>query len=129
MKITQKKNLFSDEFFDFPFFRLNKQNSIMKSDIIEKEDGFKIIIDMPGYKKEDIKIVTENNYLTVYAERKNEENENYYLHNERYYGKSSRSFYVGEIEKDFVNASYKNGVLELFIPKEAKHEAKTIEID
>ena len=129
MKITQKKNLFSDENFDFPFFKLNKQHSIMRSDILEKEDGFKIIIDMPGYKKEDIKIITENNYLTVYSERNNEENESYYLHNERYYGKSSRSFFVGEIDKDYVTASYKNGVLELFIPKEAKQEAKTIEIE
>ncbi len=129
MKITQKKNLFSDENFDFPFFRLNKQNSIMRSDILEKEDGFKIIVDLPGYKKEDIKIVTENNYLTVYSERMNEEDESYYLHNERYYGKSSRSFFVGEIKKELITASFKNGVLELFIPKESKEEAKTLEIE
>ena len=129
MKISQKKNFFSDENFDFPFFRLNKQSYIMKSDIIEKEDGFKISIDMPGYDKENIKIVTENNYLTVYAEREEKEGENNYLHNERYFGKSSRSYFVGEVDKDYITASYKNGVLELFIPKEAEIEAKTIEIE
>lgn len=127
--MAQKKNFFFEDNFDFPFFKFNKQNNLMKSDILEKEDGFKIIIDMPGFNKENIKIITENNYLSVYAERVDEEDEGLYLHNERYYGKVSRSFYVGKVSKENVTASYKNGLLELFIPKEDNEEVKTINIE
>lgn len=127
--MTQKKKIFFDESFDFPFFKFNKQYNLMKSDILEKEDGFKIIIDMPGFKKENIKIITEDNYLSVYAERVEEEEEGLYLHNERYYGKVSRSYYVGKVNKENVTASYKNGILELFIPKEDEEEIKTINIE
>ena len=126
--MAQKRNFFFEDSFDFPFFKFNKQNNLMKSDIVEKDDGFKIIIDMPGFKKENIKIITENNYLSVYADRLDEE-EGQYLHNERYYGKVSRSFYVGKVDKENVTASYKNGVLELFIPKEDEEEMKTISIE
>ena len=126
--MAQKRNFFFEDSFDFPFFKFNKQNNLMKSDIVEKDDGFKIIIDMPGFKKENIKIITENNYLSVYADRLDEE-EGQYLHNERYYGKVSRSFYVGNVDKENVTASYKNGVLELFIPKEDEEEMKTISIE
>ena len=127
--MTQKKNFFFEDSFDFPFFKFNKQSNLMKSDILEKEDGFKIIIDMPGFKKENIKIITEDNYLSVYAERIDEEDEGLYLHNERYYGKVSRSYYVGKVSKENVTASYKNGLLELFIPKEDEEEIKTINIE
>lgn len=127
--MTQKKNFFFEDSFDFPFFKFNKQSNLMKSDILEKEDGFKIIIDMPGFKKENIKIITEDNYLSVYAERIDEEDEGLYLHNERYFGKASRSFYVGKVSKENVTASYKNGLLELFIPKEDEEEVKTINIE
>ena len=126
--MTQKKNFFFEDSFEFPFFKLSKHNNLMKSDILEKDDGFKIIIDIPGFEKENIKIVTEDNYLSVYAERQDNE-EGIYLHNERYYGKTSRSYYVGKINKDKVTASYKNGVLELFIPKEDEEEIKTINIE
>ena len=127
--MTQKKNFFFEDSFDFPFFKFNKQNNLMKSDILEKENGFKIIVDMPGFKKENIKIMTEDNYLSVYAERIDEEEEGLYIHNERFYGKTSRSYYVGKVSKDKVTASYKNGVLELFIPKEDEEEIKTITIE
>ena len=126
--MSQKKNFFFEDSFDFPFFKFSKHHNLMKSDILEKIDGFKIIVDMPGFKKEDIKIVTEDNYLSIYAER-NDEEEGTYLHNERYYGKTSRSYYVGRITKEKVTASYKNGVLELFIPKEDEEEIKTINIE
>ena len=111
-----------DDMFDDHFFT-KRESQIMKTDIKEKDGKYILEIDLPGYSKENIKLELNNGYLTVSAEISNEtdeseEKENY-IHKERFYGKCSRNFYVGEsVTEDEINASFKNGILSVSFPKE-----------
>ena len=115
-KMTKNNNYMFDNFFDFPFLKVNKLSQTMRSDIIENEDHYKILVDVPGLVKEDIKLSTNDGYLEVYVSKQQEENINF-LHQERFYGDYTRKFYVGNIEKNNVDAKLLNGVLELTIYK------------
>ena len=94
-------------------------------------------MDLPGYDKDDIKIEIDNGYLTINATTNkviNDENEEErYIHKERYVGNCSRSFYVGEnVKQEDVKASFKNGTLILTFPKKdgkKLEEKKYIAID
>ena len=95
---------------------------MMKTDIQEQGDNYIIDMDLPGFKKEDIKISLENRYLIVNASKNesNEENnaEKNYIHRERYTGQCSRSFYVGDtVKEEDIKAAYNNGILQLIVPK------------
>ena len=73
-------------------------------------------------KKEDINIEYNQNYLTISAKKndeKEEKKENY-IRKERSYGEVSRSFYVGNVDKEQIKAKFENGVLEVTLPKEQK---------
>ena len=120
----------------FPPMRMPREHSIMKTDIKEKKDKYVIEMDLPGYEKENIDLSLNDGYLEVTAkvekEEKNEENEKY-VHKERFYGHCSRSFYVGDnIKEEDISAEFKNGILKVSIPKKeekkALPEAKHIEI-
>lgn len=128
--------VFDDDFFRDDFFK-GEKNQLMKTDIRESENGFSLDVDLPGYKKEDIKVDVTNGYLTIHAKtssEKNEEEKGKYVRRERFMGECSRSFYVGEdIEQDDIKASFKNGILSLDIPKvdpsKKEEEKKYIEIN
>ncbi len=110
-----------DDVFNDSFFT-KRESNIMKTDIIEKENNYVLRIDLPGYKKEDIKLELNDDYLTVSASATSEsddsnEKENY-IHKERFYGKCSRSFYVGNISEEDISASFKDGILSVTFPKE-----------
>ena len=80
-------------------------------------------MDLPGYKKEDVKAQLENGYLTITASRgvnKDEtDNEGNYIRRERYSGQCSRSFYVGEnLKQEDIKAKFQDGILQLTFPKE-----------
>ena len=123
-------NLF-DDFFDFPFYddRAEKKlyghhaANLMKTDIQEHDDGYTLEMDLPGFKKDEIKASLENGYLTITAEKglekdQKEEEGKKYICRERYSGSCQRTFYVGdEIEQDDIKASFKHGILRLDIPK------------
>ena len=100
----------------------------MKTDIKENKDSYAIVVDLPGYDKDNIKIEVEDGYLTVHAATNNEteeKEEGKFVRKERYFGECSRSFYVGEaVETDDVKATFKNGILTLEIPK--KEEKKEL---
>ncbi len=138
MMIPRKRNdfdLFEDMFAD-PFFE-RKESRLMKTDIKEKKDKYIIDVDLPGYEKENIEIEMENGYLKVTAKASKNidesDEEEKYIHKERFYGECSRSFYVGDnVKEDDVKASFKNGILSLCIPKEEPkklEEKKKIQID
>ena len=121
-------DVFDDVFDSFfkPMFYEEKFNT-MKTDIKETENSYLMDIEIPGYEKKDIGISLENGYLTISAkkEEKQEDKKENYLRRERSYS-CSRSYYVGDVEKDKVKAKYENGVLVVEIPKEqpelpAKH--------
>ena len=90
-------------------------------------------MDVPGYKKEEIKIECHKWTLTITAE-KNIENEEKdedkkYIRQERKYGKIERSFYLGDIEEENIHAKFENGILEIIVPEKKEIERKTIEIN
>lgn len=93
----------------------------MPVDITETEKEYLFDVELPGYKKEDVKIAVDDGYLTIEAS-KNEENENKenknYITRERYSGTCSRSWYVGNIDKNLIKASFADGILKVSVPKE-----------
>ena len=130
--------VFDDDFFRDDFFRgKDKMNfQLMKTDIREDEKGYLLEVDLPGYKKEDIKIDVTDGYLTIHAKTTDEVNEDEkgkYVRRERFMGECTRSFYVGDdVKEDEIKASFKNGILKLEVPKinpeEKQSEKKYIEI-
>ena len=100
---------------------------MMKTDIKEKSDGYELVMDLPGFTKDEVQVTLENGYLTVEAEKgldkdEKEKETGRYIRRERYAGAMSRSFYVGEnVEQEDIKAEFKHGILKLFVPKkEAK---------
>ena len=130
MMIPRRNNDFDlwKDLFDDPFFN-NHETKVMRTDIKEGKDNYSIIIDLPGYEKENIKIDIDNGYLNVVATMNShdeEKEEGKFVRRERYFGECSRSFYVGdEITEDDIHATFKNGILKLDVPK--KEEKKQIE--
>ena len=136
------ENLFDDFFDDVPFFDNRAENQIekklygrhahnvMKTDIKETDDGYELIVDLPGFKKDEIKVSLEDGYLTIEAakgldEDEQEKKSGKYIRKERYAGSCQRSFYVGEeVTQDDIKASFKHGILTLTIPKK---DAKQVE--
>ena len=126
-----------DDFFKDPFFTRNNSVKVMKTDIQEKDDKYILDMDLPGYDKEDIKAQLKDGYLTISAQKNTsndeKDEEGNYIRRERYCGKCSRSFYVGDsIKEEDIKASFNNGILELTFPKEVpqkEEEMKYITID
>ena len=103
----------------------NSQSSVLsafRTDVIDTGDAYKLDAELPGFKKEDIKIDVENDVLTISAERKAENGENKpnFVKRERFYGSFSRSFDVSGIEVDGIQAAYNDGVLTLTMPKKVE---------
>lgn len=90
---------------------------MLSTDIEEKEDSYVVNVDVPGAKKEDINVDLENGYLTIGVQEKEEKEDKKYLHHERFFGSYSRTFYLGEVDKENVSASLDNGVLTIVLPK------------
>ena len=112
--------------------------SVMRTDIRESEAGYELDIDLPGYKKEDVKAELKDGYLTVSAETKQNNDEKddngKYIRRERYYGTCSRSFYVGEeVTQEDIRARFEDGILKLLVPKKEAvpkvEEKKYIQIE
>jgi len=118
--LIDRVNNFFDDWFDIPF---NSTYNNMRTDIIEDEGGYQLAIDLPGVAKENIKISYKNGYLTVAVETLNNDNQEY-IHRERYRGRLSRDYYVGRINEDQISANYENGVLTIHIPKESIQDNK-----
>lgn len=106
--------------------------SAFNTDVIDNGDSFAICSELPGFKKEDIKISVDNDLLTISAERKSEENEEKpnFVRRERFYGSYSRSFDLTGIDVEGIEAEYTDGVLNLKLPKmkEEVPAARQIEI-
>ena len=89
--------------------------SAFRTDVVDTGDAYKLDAELPGFKKEDIKIDVENDVLTISVERKldEEEKKQNFVKRERFYGSYSRSFDVSGIEVDGIQAAYNDGVLTL----------------
>ncbi len=109
----------------------------MKTDVREKEDGYEIDMDLPGFKKDQVELALENGYLTVTAnkgfDKDEKDDKGRMIRQERYSGSMQRSFYVGEtMTEEDVKAHFEDGVLHLSLPKKDARkvpEKKTICIE
>ena len=110
-------------FFDDSFF---KGDENIKSDIYEKDGRLVVEMEAPGYTKDDINISIDKGTLSISFEKEENEEENKkYLHRERKsYSKVSRSFYLGDIDEENIDASFKNGILVVSAPKKKEIETK-----
>ena len=108
---------------------LNEANWSPKVDIYETQDNYVINAELPGLTKDQINIDVNDNTLTIKGEKKFEEKveKDNYVRVERSYGTFSRSFVLSDnVNTEGITANYKEGVLELTLPK--KEEAKPKEI-
>ena len=110
---------------------------VMKTDLKEHDDGYELKMDLPGFKKDQISLQLQHGYLTISAakglEEEGKDKKGKIVHQERYTGSMTRSFYIGEnITEEDVKAKFEDGVLTLDFPKEkpaALPESKTIQIE
>lgn len=102
------------------------------TDLIDKKDKLVARIELPGVEKKDVKISLSENNLTVQGEiekDKETKKEDYYCC-ERAYGTYSRTISLpAEIDQDKIKANFKNGILEITIPKKAEKKPKEITIE
>ena len=93
-----------------------------KTDIRDMGDGFVLEADLPGFKKEDIKLSLNGETLTIKATRhsdfEDQDKKSGYLRCERSYGTYTRSFDVTGVEVSQISASYNDGVLRVRLPKQ-----------
>lgn len=145
-------SIWTDDFFDdfmrdFPFYddkdmhKLEKKlygrrgKNIMRTDIKETDNEYTLIMDLPGFAKEDVQVSLDNGYLTISAQKgmskeDKEKKAGKYIRRERYAGACQRTFYVGEnVRKEDIGAKFRHGVLKLTIPKKEIIENKTISIE
>jgi len=101
-------------------------------DVVEREDAYQVHADLPGVKKEDIQVTIDGAQVTLAAEvrREKEASEGErWLHVERSAGKSSRSFTLPqEVDEAKAEAKFRDGVLELTLPKKAAASRRAIAI-
>ncbi|MFZ1321732.1 MAG: Hsp20/alpha crystallin family protein [Ignavibacteria bacterium] len=141
VKFKKDSDLLNDTFrsvFNSPLFGRMENfnpntNFIPKVRISEDKDNFFINMEIPGMKREDVKISLEDNVLSVNGTRKQEKKteETNLITNEIFFGEFSRSFNLSkEIKIDLIDAEYKDGLLNITLPKveEAKPVVKEINI-
>ena len=104
----------------------------VKVDVAEKNGAYLVSAELPGVRKEDIQVSIDGAQVTLTAEVKREKEasqDERVLHTERVYGKLSRSFTLPqEIDESKAEAKFKDGVLELTLPKKAAAQRKQISI-
>ena len=124
-------NLLNNDLFFSNFF--DKEIKALASDIIETNDSYELVIDVPGFNKKDIKITLENKQLSITAKKELDKEENKkFLRKERFVGTYTRSFYVGDVKQEDIKASIEDGILTIVLPKESYkkvEENKYIEIN
>ena len=127
-----RDNLF-DDMFDFddfdkefnrmmrPLYGKHAQN-MMKTDVRETDNSYEMDIDLPGFKKDEIKVELDNGYLSISAakglDKDEEKKDGKYIRRERYAGAMSRTFYVGDnLTQQDIKAKFENGILKISVPK------------
>ena len=100
--------------------------NLMKTDVRETDNSYELDVDLPGFKKDEIKVEVKDGYLTISAakglDKDEQDKKGRYIRQERYAGACSRSFYVGEVEQKDISARYADGILRISVPKEVKKQ-------
>ena len=127
-----RDNLF-DDMFDFddfdkefnrmmrPLYGKHAQN-MMKTDVRETDNSYELDIDLPGFKKDEIKVELDNGYLSISAakglDKDEEKKDGTYIRRERYAGAMNRTFYVGDnLTQQDIQAKFEDGILKISVPK------------
>ena len=132
-EMTTKLGFFDPFFNDFFGNECRRSNTdLMKTNIKDEGNNYLFEVELPDVKKENIKVSVEDGYMTIIAQINSEkESEGKYIRRERYYGTTSRSFYVGDnVKEEDIDAKLENGVLKINVKKqvEKKPEKRYIEI-
>jgi HSP20 family protein len=99
-------------------------------DVYQDKDQFTVVVELPGLKKEEIEISLHDDTLTISGERKREESSEQEFLTERSYGKFQRSLTLpSAVDAEAVKANYKNGLLQVVLPKAEQTKPKQIEVD
>ena len=130
---NKKKNNYLNIFDDFNNFFENALSKEMKTNIVDNGNSYHLACEMPGIKKENIKINFENDTLSITVSKNNnnkEENKNYII-KERYESSLKRSFYLEDVDANSINAKLEDGILNITLNKveEKKNPKKIIEIE
>ena len=133
---------FNDDFSMFPMWNARSPlygkhaKNLMKTDVRETDSNYELDIDLPGFKKDEIKVDLKDGYLTISAakglDKDEKDKKGRYIRQERYAGSCSRSFYVGDLEPKDISAKYEDGILRLSMPKGAQKQlppSSSINID
>ena len=117
-------NPFSDDFFR-AFFGDDRLEGTFKVDVKDEGDHYLLEADLPGVGKDDVHIDVENDVMTISAEmnQTREENHDNYVYRERRCGTMRRAFNLEGVNEDGITAAYKDGVLQLNLPKLAEEPA------
>ena len=125
------------QFFGDPFgsFFDSRDLAEFKTDVLDEGDHYELEADLPGFRKEDIRLELKGDNLVISAQRhssaeeKNKDGK--VVRMERSYGSYQRSFNVSEIDTDNIRAAYENGVLKLTLPKRQQQipESRILEIE
>lgn len=130
LKKKNEQTLFEEassfkDFFQMPFW---KQDTMLKTDVIENKDSYTLIMDVPGCRKEDVKISSEDGYLTIEVDQSNgsEITGANYIKRERMHGTYSRSYYIGtNVDTKQISADFSNGTLQVSFPREKNNSTTT----
>lgn len=105
----------------------------MRMDVQEDDKAYRVTVDVPGVRKEDIDVAVEGTQVTISAEVKRQEqkeDKSKELHSERFYGKAFRSFSLpNEVDSSKSEASYDGGVLRLTLPKKSDSQSRHLSIN
>jgi len=123
-----------DDFFDLKSTGLTDFHWAPAVDVEETKNEINVKADIPGLSEKDLNVTLENNVLTISGEKKEERKEeakdHHYIVSERKYGSFSRSIRLPEgIKSDGITAKFKNGVLNVSIPKTEQEKTKKISIN
>lgn len=114
-----KKNYYLNDYFDIFHMPYPKELEYMKTDIYEKQNHYFLEVDLPGIKKENVRLNYENGYLTIIAVKNSPSSPSEsYIRRERFYGEIKRSFYIGIKKETDIKAIFKDGILNISFPKE-----------
>lgn len=119
-------DLFNDSFFNNLFSGYENKN-IMKTDIKETKDCYEFVVEVPGVKKDDLKMELHDGNLIVSYEIKDDDKEkkDNYIINERKVRSASRSYYLGrDYKEEDIKAKFDDGLLYITVPKEVKKAEK-----
>jgi HSP20 family protein len=99
-------------------------------DVAESKDGYTVTAEIPGVSKDDISVECHDNVITIKGEKRDEreETDEHRHYVERSYGSFSRSFRLPPDASDDIQASFRNGVLTVVVPKQEEKKPRTVTI-